>query len=126
MMLFGDKDSQSTELTIKGVKLTLVEPSALALTRHYDRTSDKSKEASSIEDNGSFRKTVLFTEINLDLVAICLRDQYPSVSHIEIYESLCNEITQYDDIMKLTKAAEEVCNVKFQGSDTQDGNSQED
>lgn len=126
MQLFDDNDLHRKEVEIQGKKFTLVEPSALALTRHYDRISEKSKEAAAIDDNGSFRKQVLYTEINFDLVATCLRDQFPDVAHIELYESLCEQVTNFQDIISLTNAAEEICNLKFQGSDSQEESSQDD
>lgn len=125
MKLFEKNDLQSLEVVVQGVTFNLVEPSALALTRHYDRVADRSKEAVSIEDTSSFRKQVLHTEINFDLIAVCLADQYPETSHIEIYESLCKEINNFDDILKLSKAAEEVCSLKYQELELQDENSQD-
>lgn len=122
--LFKNKKLKVEEVTVQGEKFTLTEPSALDMCKYFafvEKEHGLVKEGSSL-----YFKAEVGGKTDLYLVALCLAKQYPEAHTTEIFKSLCEEITEYDDITKLKNGAEEVAGLKQEITDLQEENSQKD
>ena len=120
MGLFKNHKRKTLEVEVQGEKFILSEPSAQDLCNYYDIMQ---KEHGAVtDDSTAFFKTSVNNKVSFRLISYCMYRELEETAN-NVYMMLCDEITAFDDIDILLKAAEEVSGLKIEAKELQDENS---
>ena len=124
MSLFKDKKLKTVDVEVQGVNFTLTEPSALDLCLYFDAVD---VEHAKVDKNSTrMFKAKINAITGLLLTSICLQPHFPNKSQDEIYQDLCNELTDYADVNKFIEAAESIALKMETEEEESDGSSPTD